>query len=104
LRQARFPGDQGGAGAPSFTARAQRLAAIAQSFGDVDPGNVLLAVKIGKGAGDTQRAVIAAGAQRERVGCIAQQREPSGLWRRDLLEHRPVALGIGADACWRRAA
>jgi hypothetical protein len=64
---------------------AQRLAAIDQSLGDVDPGNVLLAVKIGKGAGDTQRAVIAAGAQRERVGCIAQQREPSGLWRRDLL-------------------
>jgi hypothetical protein len=40
---------------------AQRLAAIAQSLGDVDPGDVLLAVKIGKGAGDTQRAVIAAG-------------------------------------------
>ena len=39
----------------------------------MDAGDPSLAVEIGKGAGHTQRAVIAARAQAERVGGLVQQ-------------------------------
>ena len=51
---------------------AQGLAAIAQGFGDMDARDAFLAVEIGEGPGDTQRAVIASGTQAQRVGRLAQ--------------------------------
>jgi hypothetical protein len=74
----------------------QRLAAIAQSFGDMDAADLLGAIEIGERAGDAKRAVIAACAERESIGRIAQQRQPRGLGRGDFLKQRSVAFGIGA--------
>ena len=74
---------------------AQSFAAIAERLGDVDAGDACLAVEIGKRAGDAKCPVIAACAQAERVGGLAQKRAPGLVGRGDILEQAPVALGIG---------
>ena len=75
---------------------AQSFAAIAERLGDVDAGDACLAVEIGKRAGDAKCPVIAACAQAERVGGLAQKRAPGVVGRGDILEQAPVAIGIGA--------
>jgi hypothetical protein len=77
---------------------AQGLAAIAERLGDMDTRHAILAVEVRKSAGDAQGPVIAARAQRERIGGVAQQREPGRLGRGNLLEQRSVALRVGAHA------
>ena len=77
---------------------AQSFAAIAERLGDVDAGDACLAVEIGKRAGDTKRPVIAACAQAERVGGLAEKRAPGVVRRGDIFEQAPVAIGIGAGA------
>ena len=77
---------------------AQSFAAIAERLGDVDAGDACLAVEIGKRAGDAKCPVIAACAQAERVGGLAQKRAPGLVGRGDILEQAPVAMGIGARA------
>jgi hypothetical protein len=42
--------------------------------------------------------VIAAGAERERIGRLAQESEPGAVGRCDLFEQRAVAIGVGAGA------
>ena len=64
----------------------------------MDAADLFLAVEVGKGAGDAERPVIAARAQGEGIGGVAEQREPGRLGRGDLIEQRPVAFGVGADA------
>src|ERR1700674_298748 len=77
---------------------AQSFAAIAQGLGDVDAADAFLSVEIGKRAGDAERPVIAPRAQSERFRGVTQKSKPAGLRCCDLLEHDPVAFGIGAEA------
>jgi len=81
-----------------FLGPAQGLTAIAERLGNMDARHLVLAVEVGQRARHPKRAVITAGAERQRVGSLAQQRQPGAIWRGDLLEQRAVAFGIGADA------
>ena len=77
----------------------QGLAAIAQGLGDMNTGDLLLAVEVREGARDAKGAVVAAGAERERVRCLAKERQPGAVGCGDFLEQRTVAFGVGADTC-----
>ena len=63
----------------------------------MDSGHVFLAVEIGERPGHSQRPIIAARAQRQRVRRIAQERQTLGIGRGDLFEQSPITFGIGAN-------
>ncbi len=72
------------------------FAAIAERLGDVDARDACLAIEIGKRAGDTKRPVIAACAESQGIGGLAQKRASGEVRRGDIFEQAPVAIGIGA--------
>jgi hypothetical protein len=71
------------------------FAAIAERLGDVDARDACLAIEIGKRAGDTKRPVIAACAESQGIGGLAQKRASGEVRRGDIFEQAPVASGIG---------
>jgi hypothetical protein len=72
--------------------------AVGQRLGEVDAPDPVLAVEIGEGARDLEHAMIAARRQPHRLGGIAQEREPSRIRPRHLVEQGGGAAGIGRAA------
>jgi hypothetical protein len=64
----------------------------------MDAGDACLAVKIGKRAGDTKRAVIAPRAQAKGICGLAEKRASGMVWSGDVFEQAAVAIGVGAGA------
>jgi hypothetical protein len=74
----------------------QRLAAVAQRFGDMHAADPLGAVEIGERARDPQRPMEATRRQVQRLRRLAQQGDAFGVGCSDLLENTPAAIGVGA--------
>ena len=74
-----------------------RKRTIGQRFGEMDAADLFRAVEVGERSCHPQHAVIAAGGEPHGVGRIAQQRKSARVRPRDILEHRAVRGGVGAD-------